>query len=1062
MIFSDSRGFLWIGTSDGLNRYDGYSFLTFRHKPHDNQSISNNFIRSVDEDSKACLWIGTGSGLNKYNPHTAKFENYNDLLVDSLGLENNIKSVYCDSEDNIWVLIDGFLLQLNPLSDQIKTYDYSPDYGKRRSVIATTQIIEDRNGLLWFGTDKGLFSFNRSGKEIINYTHKEGDNYSLNSNSIRSVYEDKKGELWVGTLKGLNKFDRLNKSFKNYYKQESSDKDINTCEINSICEDRNGKLWLAGKNGLILLDKRTEGLLSYNEFLLNNSRIKISNITTVFCDKTNILWAGGLEGLIKLDLKPRKFELYNSYDGSQPRLSGANISAVIKEKSGILWIGYWESGIDKIDLRNGEVTHISLEDKPGKNKIRCLYQDSKDRIWIGTADGLSIMHPGEEKLKSFNNSISEVFGDDLKNRKLYSILEDIEGNMWIGTDRGLYGLNTKTSMLSSFSRIYNEEEEINIATIHAITLDADNNLWLGSGNGLIYLNVKKNVFERIKLAGNYEWLNRTPIYTLLFSNMGELWIGTSYGLSVYSPEKNNFRHYSEKDGLANSFVYAIEEDIEGNIWVSTNHGLSKFNPLTGKFRNFTRNEGLQAYEFNKGASYASMDGELFFGGVSGLNSFYPDQIYDNPTSPEIAITKFQAISSSGIFDTPVGKFTNHVRIQHNQSFTISFSALDFTHPANNHYRYSLEELGKPVNWLELGDQHSLIISNLASGEYIFRVKGSNNDGVWSKEGTSLRILVEAPFWKTRIAYGVYFILLLLMFYLIIQFRTNALRKTNRVLREKENTAREVAKQKELLSRRNKNIEDSLNYAHRIQSAMLNTPRLFKKHLPHSFILHKPKDIVSGDFYWISEMDNKVFVAAVDCTGHGVPGAFMSVIGFELFRKIVIMQEISDPGEILNALNNNFEDIFGIENDISLRDGMDLAFCILDKEKMLLEYAGAFNPLYIVRDNKLIEFKGDRMSIGADNDPLNKTKKDKKFSRHTIQLRNTDMIYLFSDGYADQFGGPEGKKFKYRRFRHLLLTIHQLPLEKQKQFLDESIEEWRGEIDQIDDILVIGIKADFKP
>jgi serine phosphatase RsbU (regulator of sigma subunit) len=296
-------------------------------------------------------------------------------------------------------------------------------------------------------------------------------------------------------------------------------------------------------------------------------------------------------------------------------------------------------------------------------------------------------------------------------------------------------------------------------------------------------------------------------------------------------------------------------------------------------------------------------------------------------------------------------------------------------------------------------------------------------------------------------------------YGVVQYRTRVLRKSNAALRRRDIIARHEQKQRDLLSLRNKNIEDSLKYAQRIQQALFINQKTFSAILPESFILQESKDIVSGDFFWISETNNKIFLSAVDCTGHGVPGAFMSIIGFELFRKIIISQKIFKPAEILSHLNQNFEEIFGSQTgETILNDGMDLSFCTIDKKTKLLEYAGAFNSIYIIRENKLIELKADRFSIGADGhseSPILKL-----FSSHTYQLAENDVVYLFSDGYPDQFGGPEGKKFKYRRFRHLLLAIHELPLEKQKQYLKESIEEWRGNYEQVDDILVIGLKPVF--
>jgi serine phosphatase RsbU (regulator of sigma subunit) len=248
--------------------------------------------------------------------------------------------------------------------------------------------------------------------------------------------------------------------------------------------------------------------------------------------------------------------------------------------------------------------------------------------------------------------------------------------------------------------------------------------------------------------------------------------------------------------------------------------------------------------------------------------------------------------------------------------------------------------------------------------------------------------------------------------------------------------------------------DSIEYAKRIQSALMPPDTAFKSIFPDSFILHIPKDIVSGDFYWFSKVGDRAFVAAVDCTGHGVPGAFMSIIGIELFRNITNIEGIKQPAQILATLNKDFQKIFHDKDIISFRDGMDLAFCAFDNKKMILEYAGALNPIYIIRNSNIYEYKGDRFSIGLDKPDENKKN---IFKNHVIPVQNGDSIYIFSDGYADQFGGPDGEKYKYRRFQHLLLAIHQLPMTKQHELLEKSIMRWKGDLEQVDDILVIGIR-----
>jgi serine phosphatase RsbU (regulator of sigma subunit) len=292
------------------------------------------------------------------------------------------------------------------------------------------------------------------------------------------------------------------------------------------------------------------------------------------------------------------------------------------------------------------------------------------------------------------------------------------------------------------------------------------------------------------------------------------------------------------------------------------------------------------------------------------------------------------------------------------------------------------------------------------------------------------------------------IITLLLIYLV---------KIRRENKKRELIAKQILEQKEELIIKNKNITDSIIYAKRIQSALMPPDKLFNSLFPDSFVLHIPKDIVSGDFYWLSKVGDRTFVAAVDCTGHGVPGAFMSIIGIELFRNITSIEGIKQPAQILTSLNKVFQKIFHDQEIITFRDGMDLAFCSFDNKNMQLEYAGAFNPLYLIRDNNISEYKGDRFSVGLERPDEYKTN---GFKNHEIPLKDGDVIYIFSDGYADQFGGPEGKKYKYRRFRHLLLAIHQLPMAKQHEYLEKSILNWKGSLDQVDDILVIGVRIHF--
>jgi serine phosphatase RsbU (regulator of sigma subunit) len=387
---------------------------------------------------------------------------------------------------------------------------------------------------------------------------------------------------------------------------------------------------------------------------------------------------------------------------------------------------------------------------------------------------------------------------------------------------------------------------------------------------------------------------------------------------------------------------------------------------------------------------------------------------------------------------------------------IDVASANLSRPEINKYRYSLDRSGNDPVWHSLGSQNTVILDHLDPGRYIFRVTGKDAVTLGNNVVTSLVVIVEAPKWRSRTALIIYLIAGIVFILFIFRLIARRFFNLNRENQEREMFARQIMLQKEELTLKNKSITDSINYAKRIQTAMLPPYRLFKSVFPSSFVLYMPKDIVSGDFYWINKMGDKIFVAAVDCTGHGVPGAFMSIIGFELFRKITNIEGLSRPSDILNRLNEDFHVIFKDVDNVVLRDGMDVAFCSIDKKNMILEFSGAFNPLYLIRENKITEIKGDRFAIGLDETNF----KDQTFKNHLIPIQQGDIIYIFSDGFADQFGGPDGKKYKYRRFRHLLLNLHRLPMDKQHEILENNVLEWRGMQEQVDDILVIGIKIDF--
>ncbi len=1052
-LLQDSRGFLWIGTQDGLNRYDGYEFTVFKHEHADTNSISNNVINCILEDNKGNIWIATNYGLDKYNPYTGRFTNYLHEEDSSSGLpQHQVFSVFQDSDGYIWVKTLYYLSRFDPENEEFKNYKHFNDYFNYYDGSSNFSIIEDNKDRLWVGTKDGLSLFNKELEIFKRYYHKKDDENSLSSNRVKDIYQDRKGTIWIGTDKGLNKFDPESENFTRYYFQSELEKPVARNSFNTIMEDESGILWVGTGGGLYKFDRETGAFHSANQFLFNTNRSITSEIQSLEQSRSKVMWVGTLQGLLKIQKNLKSFKLYkNDKDGNS--LFGNNlIASVYKHENNDIWIGTWNSGLYVLDPKTLE-TKVFTERRAfiGDNNVHTLFKDSKQRLWIGTQDGISYYDFNTGSFHKINNStIEKIFS----NNRIYSIDEDSDGNLWFATRNGLHVLHPDLIIKSYYHTSYNKES-LSSNFIYDVMVASDSIVWVATNNGLNRLNRVTNTFEiykRDKISCNNCLVNN-EILCLHKDDNNNIWIGTVGGLNKYDPSTKIFTSYTEQDGLPNNLIYSILEDNNGNLWISTNLGISKFDPTNEEFVNYSIYDGLQNYEFNHLASYKADDGELFFGGISGLNAFYPDSIKTSSYIPEIVITSLEIITGRGQKNYKLHG-TDTVYIPHeNNLITIEFAALDLTEPEKNRYAYMLE--GVENYWVNIGNRRYATFSKLPPGKYNFKVKGTNNDGVWNEEGTELFLIVETPFWKSEFAYFAYAVAGLLLILWIIRWRTRSLRKANQQLKEREVIARQVAKQKEELSAKNKNITDSLVYAKRIQESLLPSDIAFKNLLSDSFILYKPKDIVSGDFYWINQVEDKLFVAVVDCTGHGVPGAFMSIIGVELLNNITSEQKILEADKILYDLNRGIYLTLSKEGGDTrpIRDGMDVALCIIDKKKRQLEFAGAFRPLYLVRDNKIQEVKGDRFSVGMLEDSM----EDSKIKKKTIDLKEDDIIYLFSDGYADQFGGPEAKKYKYRRFRHLLLTIHKLPMEQQKYYLDKSIEDWRGEQEQVDDILIVGFR-----
>ena len=1057
-LIQDSRGYLWLGTNDGLCRYDGYNFYVFRNKLNDTTSLCDNLIRSIAEDKRGNLWIGTSNGLSKFDRLQGCFYNFYHQHDNPASLsDNSIYDVFVDSRNRLWVKTSDMLELYDENKNIFKHYKPFSNVFNRLSPFSHNVIYEDVFEQIWVGTKDGLHAFDPARERFSVFLHDEMDPMSLSSNAIRTLFEDKKGTLWIGTDNGLNIFMRRAKAFKRLVKpQFKFGKEFN-CAVNAIAQDNAGFLWIGTTDGLFRLNPANEDCASFKELFPGTGLPDITGVNGILVDHTGILWIASSKGLVKIDLRPTKFRPFPQIKNED---AAVNVTSIYVDSSQA-WAGTWNKGLLQLDPSSYDILkNFSSASFPSLacDNITALHYMPAFGLWIGTANGLFLYNPKQQTFKNYLTSSMKYSIDYFENNRIYCFYETGQNALWIGTENGLFYLDPEKNSIRNFFSLKNDTVEIRFNAVYAITGDNDNNyLYFGTDKGLIKFNpALREIIHYNKQQKLPFRISSNIVYSVLAGKGQSLWIGTNTGLNRYVPAKKRFDVLTEDEGLPGNQIYALKEDGKGNVWISTNKGLACLNISSGQIVSFDPTDGLQGYKFNIGAAFKTNEGKLFFGGTNGFNVFHPDSIIYNPLIPNIVINtiEYNVRKKTTIIHPDTGKI---IMFPYQTRFmNIDFSALDFTFPEKNTYAYFLARKGQKGEWTYLGRKHTVSFYNLSPGEYIFYVKGSNNDNVWNERGTYLTLVIRTPFWRTRVALIFYSFLIALSLYLLYLYRTHTLRETNRILTEKEQNSRIIARQKEELAIKNKSITDSIYYAKRIQDALMPSEKYIQRLLPDSFIYIRPRDIVSGDFYWLAERNGKIYLAAVDCTGHGVPGAIMSILGFELFRTTFAAFNEDNAGKFLDKLNYEFARFLTEEQDYNIRDGMDVSLCIFDMGKRQLQFAGAINPLYLIRDDKLIEIKADRFSISFSKD----YEITKEYKNNVLELKQDDMIYLFSDGYADQFGGPEGKKYKYRRFRHLLMNIHKMPVEEQRIFLDEAMENWKGDLEQVDDILVIGIKIDF--
>jgi signal transduction histidine kinase/ligand-binding sensor domain-containing protein/DNA-binding response OmpR family regulator len=764
-IFQDSRGFMWFGTRDGLNRYDGHQMIVYRNNPNDNNSISDNFIFCITEDHQHKMWFGTKNGLNYFDSSTNTFTryNYDPKRKNSLS-DNQVSGIYEDKNNDLWVsTYMGGLNLFNPQKATFTHFKHSQTNPSSISSDMVTNLCEDSKGNFWITTRNGINLFNRSTQKFTPFQNLSDPERANLNNNFLNIQPDKSGNLWLGTEdSGLFLFNITNKTFRSYKHDDKVSASLGSDMIKSVLVDHKGQLWVGSINGGLDLFNPANGAFIHNQNTpADQTSLSQKTVSAIFEDNQSNLWVGTHRGGLNLYTPgANKFQLYRQ-EARPSSLGYYDVTAFCQDSKGRIWIGTDYGGLDLFDQQNNIFHHYRYD--PYNNKslssdaVLDVMEDKSGDMWVSTwGGGVNLFNRDNGTFTRFLNNPQDKLS--ISSNHVQKTFQDSRGNLWVATYfGGLNRLNPKTHQFqrlvydpSGKSRLYGNN-------IVALNEDKEQNLWIGTDDGGL------NCYNLITQHFSHYFFNpgRKPDIRIIFNdNKGRLWIGHN-GLYLFDPKKKTFFIYTERAGLSKEAIKGIIEDEHHDFWISTSNGLTKFNPETLGYKKFNIEDGLQDLEFEANACLKTKDGELFFGGVKGFNTFYPDQIRNNKFIPPVYITDFQIFNKSqvpGKEGSPLKydiSLTDQIILNHQQSaFSFTFAALNYTAPINNRYAYKLENFDK--NWINAGNEQKASYTNLNAGEYVFRVRASNNDGLWNEKGASVKIVILPPFWSTwwfRLIFG---------------------------------------------------------------------------------------------------------------------------------------------------------------------------------------------------------------------------------------------------------------------------------------------------------------------
>jgi ligand-binding sensor domain-containing protein/serine phosphatase RsbU (regulator of sigma subunit) len=989
-LYQINTGELWIGTNQGgVNKFNGSDFSYLTKT----EGLSDNVVYAMVQDKAGVIYVCTNNGLNIINGVQI------DTLNTDRGLPHKgVVSILVSSKNDIWLGTGKGVGKL--VGDTVKLFTED-------SLLSSSTVLNIREGVdgsLWFCTvQNGLFRWN--GTTMLNITEVNG----LDHRYVFDVMPLGKYDAWVFGYKGLY-------HLKNTVAEKIPvplDIPHNTI-FYTYLRDKAKNIWIGTSAGVLKYTNGKFKLLTKENGLVNNSIWKIIQ------DREGNIWFGSKSvGLSKLNSE--RFKIYNSKD----LLPDPRVISVFRDADKTLWSGTYQ-GLTAWKQDDSAKTYKE-RDGLSSEAIRDIDQAKDGTLYLATDFGLTVRK---------NGSFSTYLADEDVLNDCRDVFVD-GGTVWVGTQGGP-ALFSKGHITQPF----------NAVAFPNYVFDAvrkGNDIWFAYEDGVLKFDGQR--FTQLTAKDGF-FDGRTRSITV--GPDGNLWFGTNDG--VYRYNGTNCVNYGVEDGLISDAVYSLGFHRDGSLWVGQSKGLSRLlfdgSELEDVIR-YGKEQGFMGLECSTNSLWMDEDDKIWVGATNGLVEYDPSLDKGTHFKPLTRITAVKLFSQ----ETDWTLFTDSVNPEgipidlvlpyDKNHLTFEFSGVSLTSSGSINYTYKLE--GSDEEWQPITNNSFAKYANIDPGTYVFQVRAGFGDELWKNRPVSFRFSVSPPFYQTK-----WFYALCLAVALAIAYSYYKIRQANIQITEQKV---EIESQKDVIETKNRAMVDSINYASTIQSATLPSDEEWYETMPDSFVLYKPKDIVSGDFYWLARWDDDIFFSAVDCTGHGVPGALMSIVGYNGLNQAVNEHKLSEPSAILNYLSESVnQSLRKSEHDNYVKDGMDIALCRINLKKMRVQFAGAYNPLLLIRNGEQMLYKGDRISIGSVDT------KGQTFANHEVKIQKGDCLYIYSDGFADQFGGADGKKMKAAKMRQKILEISSLPMNEQKKELERYLAEWMGNLPQVDDICVIGVRV----